>query len=107
MKDAELDIVKEISKIEQEADRVVEDARKKARSLEAGLEDKLAPIRLNYEKEFKAGAEELRRRFKEEMQREESKLKEAFEDEQAFVLQRERERSDEVVSFLINRTREF
>ncbi|MEE9201492.1 MAG: hypothetical protein V3V45_08615 [Candidatus Brocadiales bacterium] len=105
--DVDIDIVREISRIEEEAERLVEGARERARALGAGLEDKLAPLRLEHKKEFEKEAQELRRRLEEELKREESRLKEAFEDEQSFVLQRERERADEVVSFLINRIREF
>lgn len=103
----DLDIVKEISGIEEEAQRIVEEARKRARVLEVSAEDKQAPLRLKYEKEFEAKAQELRRRFEGETQQEEAELKEAFIDAQAFILRREIERSDEVVSFLINRIREF
>ncbi len=102
-----MDIVKEISRIEKEADRIVEDARRQAKTLEAGLEDRLAPLRLKYEKEFETRAHEMRRRFREEIQQEESRLKEAFEDTQAHILQQERERTNDVVSFLMNRIREF
>ncbi len=101
------DIVKEISEIEKEAESVVEDARKRARALESGLEEKRAPLRLEYEKQFEAKAEGLRRSFKEEVQQGEAKLKEAFADAKTVIVQREMERSDEVVSFLINRIREF
>ncbi|MFQ5957618.1 MAG: hypothetical protein ACE5KK_07590 [Candidatus Brocadiales bacterium] len=103
----DLDIVKEISRIEKDAERIVEDARDRARDLEASVEGELAPQRVEHEKEFEAKAQVLKLRFKEEMQQEESKLEEAFEDDQSYILQRERERSDEVVSFLINRIREF
>lgn len=103
----DLDVVKEISRIEKEADRIVEDARKKARALEAGAEDELAPLRREYENEFEAKAQELRQRFREETQQEEARLKKIFEDAQAYIQRRDREQSDEVISFLINRIREF
>ncbi len=103
----DLDIVKEISRIESEAESIVEETKKRARALEGEVEARRAPLRREHEKEFKVKAEELRRSFKEEVQQEEEKLKESFAGAQAFILQREMERSDEVVSFLINRIREF
>ena len=72
------DLIQVISSIESEADRIVEEGRKRSVSIIADVEKRVEEIRSEFEDNLNRESEELSQRMDEELSAEEARLDEEF-----------------------------
>ena len=99
----EVDLVQEISRLEKQADGIVEEAKKKVKELEVQAEEEIASLKRESEKEFAGRARDLQFRIQAQRQKEEYKRKEEFEKAQAYIERLDKKKLGEIAEFIVKK----
>lgn len=97
------DIVKEIRKIEETADRLIHEAQEKALELESASKREIERLQLESEKEFEMRASNLRLTLKENKRREESQLIARFEEAKKRLEDLDKETFDRFIGLVVKK----
>ena len=96
-------LMKDILKVEDEANDIIYDAKKRARLIEAEVEKEIERIDNDLEKEYNGKVDKLRAEIQKAQKDEEQKLKEEFEEKQSRLKQIDPEVLEEMIMLVFKK----